>query len=158
MRSNFGGPPAYTGFTPAQLAEMPPGCIDLPQFPEEVGVAILKRRPTSYTSAISMKIFRKTPWPPELAAFPASEKKRVWQSCRREAISQGMNWPVFLAYVLCSSGGSVVGDWFHVGIWGAGLGSGVAGLLYSQLIKRSTLEIIRERYPLSAPGRPSNME
>jgi len=99
-----------------------------------------------------MRIFWKTPWPPELAAFPASEKKRIWEHCRREALARGMNWPFFLIYVLCFCGGSVIGDWLHVGIWGAGIGVGAAGLMFSQLITRSTLEIIGERYRPTEPG------
>lgn len=100
-----------------------------------------------------MKIHWTNPAPPELAAFPAAEQKRIWRECSRAAYSKGRTWLGLLTCATCAAAGSIIGDLFHAGIWGGGIGGGIGGFVHGQILIRSTLEVIRERYPAPEPGK-----
>ncbi len=56
-----------------------------------------------------------------------------------------------LACGVCVGVGPLIGDYFHIGIWGAIPCGGFGGFLFSQLAIRSTLEVVRERHRLREP-------
>lgn len=98
-----------------------------------------------------MKIYWTAPSPPELASFSVAERKRIWRECGREGFSNRRMWIGMLAFAACTGVGSLIGDFFHIGIWGTGIGGGIGGFLFSQFATRSTLDVVRERYRLPEP-------
>lgn len=95
-----------------------------------------------------MKVYWTTPSPPELSVFPEAQRKRIWQACSEEGLRKRKSWLGLLICGACAAVGSIVGDLSSLGHWGAGIGGGIGGFIYSQLAIRSTLEIVRERFRL----------
>lgn len=98
-----------------------------------------------------MKIYWTAPSPPELASFSAAERKRIWSECSIEGLRNRRTWIGMLACGACTGVGSLIGDFFHIGIWGAGIGGGIGGFLLSQFAIRSALEVVRKKYRLPEP-------
>lgn len=82
---------------------------------------------------------------PELAALSKGEVKPLMHEAG-EAISVRKASLIGLILCgLCAVTGSLIGDIFSVGIYGAGIGGAVGGLVYSQIRIRAILKWIRTR-------------
>ena len=103
-----------------------------------------------------MRIYWSLPPLPELAAFSGSERKRILQSCSREGLLKGKSLIGLAICGICAALGSLAGDSLGIGIWGAAAGGGIGGFIASQFMIRSTLEVLKKRYPSTEGPLASN--
>ncbi|OYW72625.1 MAG: hypothetical protein B7Z37_24230, partial [Verrucomicrobia bacterium 12-59-8] len=90
-----------------------------------------------------MKMIWKLESEPELAALSSDELKLLVREVSETPTVQKPLRLGLLFCALCGGAGSLIGDEFSVGIYGAGLGGGIGGLVYSQVRMRAILRWIR---------------
>lgn len=82
---------------------------------------------------------------PALAALPCDEADRlVREACASQSVRRSSLMGLILCG-LCAGAGSWIGDVFSVGIYGAGIGGGVGGFIYSQVRMRAIVQWIEAK-------------
>ena len=81
---------------------------------------------------------------PELADLPARERRRVWRAAYYKVLNQWQTYTILLACSVCSALGVFAGHFLGHPTVGAGIGGGMTGLLFSQIIVPRVRPHIRE--------------
>jgi hypothetical protein len=82
---------------------------------------------------------------PELAALSADEVKHLMREAGEAKSVHRTSLRGLILCGLCAGAGSLIGDAFSIGIYGAGVGGGIGGFIASQVRMRAILSWIRSR-------------
>lgn len=92
-----------------------------------------------------MKLYWNLHSTPELAPFTKAERDEKIRDASRATVG---HWAVWVGIVLmgtCAAAGSLLGDLFMpTGIWGAAIGGGVGGFLFSWIRRNTIVPFIRK--------------
>lgn len=75
---------------------------------------------------------------PELAALPPKDRKRLWRQCFKEAMHETPTKLALVAVGLCAGLGTML-----FGPIGSGIGSGIRGFLFSQVVSAQARPYLR---------------
>lgn len=88
---------------------------------------------------------------PELAALSGDEVQLLARDAGDAKSVRKASLLGLMLCGLCASAGSLIGDVFSIGIYGAGIGGAVGGLVYTQMRMRAILNWIRTRDTVLKP-------